>query len=161
MEAKREGGIPPSKCPKRRERERICYKAVPGMFSLRCHRHHHHRSCRCRVRTYVTNISFFFYSPAAALPIPMSHHVLLLIPVPAPITSPSLSPTVKKEGKKKSLQKSGIYPLLLDELKQPSSSLFLHSRLGMNFSSPSAVDEFLFPFNPIPFHSLEFASFTK
>jgi hypothetical protein len=31
----------------------------------------------------------------------------------------------------------------------------------MNFPFPSAVDEFLFPFNPIPFHSLEFASFNK
>jgi hypothetical protein len=110
--------------------------------------------------SHIRHQHLLFLPAAAALPIPMSHHVLLLIPVPAPIhLPPSLSPTGKKI-----LPKVRYYILfLLDELKQPSSSpyFFTHVHIGMNFPFPSAVDEFLFPFNPIPFHSLEFASFNK
>lgn len=102
-----------------RERGEICYKAVPGMFSLRCHRHHHHRSS-CRVRTYVTNISFFFqeqHSRFRCHTCPITHSSPGAHPTP-----PSLSPTGKKI-----LPKVRYYILfLLDELKQPS--LFLHSR---------------------------------
>lgn len=136
-----------------RERGEICYKAVPGMFSLRCHRHHHHRSS-CRVRTYVTNISFFFQEQA--LPIPMSHMSYYSFQSRRPSNSP-LSFSYREKNPSKS---PVLYPLSVRRVK----TAFLISSLtyiGMNFLFPSAVDEFLFPFNPIPFHSLEFDSFNK